>query len=100
MIRLFISRLPTVSPPLIKSASPGGKAPRKAYRLYRVERITPDGEIVLRFKQKTSDLRPGDRLTLLQLMQDMYLDQLAVAGGQGVDILRRAKRRALRDLPK
>jgi hypothetical protein len=76
------------------------KAPRKAYRLYRVERITPDGEIVLRFKQKTSDLRPGDRLTLLQLMQDMYLDQLAVAGGQGVDILRRAKRRALRDLPK
>jgi hypothetical protein len=34
------------------------------------------------------------------MMQDMYLDQLAVAGGQGVDILRRAKRRALRDLPK
>jgi hypothetical protein len=76
------------------------KAPRKAYRLYRVERVTPDGEIVLRFKQRTSDLRPGERLTLLQLMQDMYLDKLAVAGGQGAHILRRAKRRALRDLPR
>jgi hypothetical protein len=75
------------------------KAPRKAYRLYRVERVTPDGEIVLRFKQRTSDLRPGERLTLLRLMKDMYLDKLAVAGGQGAHILRRAKRRALRDLP-
>jgi hypothetical protein len=71
--------------------------PRKAYRLYRVERVTADGEIVL---QKTSDLRPGERLTLLQLMQDMYLDRLALAGGQGADILRRAKRCALRHLSK
>jgi hypothetical protein len=76
------------------------KSPRKAYRLYRVERVTPDGEIVLQFKQRTSDLRPGERLTLLQLMQDMYLDQLALAGGEGAAILRRAKRRALRHLPK
>jgi hypothetical protein len=75
------------------------KAPRKAYRLYRVERVTVDGEIVLQFKQRTSDLRPGERLTLLQLMQDMYLDRLALAGGEGADILRRAKRRALRESP-
>jgi hypothetical protein len=53
-----------------------------------VERITADGEIVLQFKQKTSDLRPGERLTLLQLMQDMYLDRLALAGGEGAAILR------------
>jgi hypothetical protein len=75
------------------------KAPRKAYRLYRVEWITPDREVVARFKQKTSDLRPGERLMLFRFMADMYLDNLALAGGQAADILRRAKRRALRESP-
>ena len=74
------------------------KAPKKAYRLFKYEQITPDGEILLRFKQKKNDLRPGERLTLFRLMQDLYLDQLAVAGGEGADILRRVKRRVLRDL--
>jgi hypothetical protein len=78
------------------------KAPRKAYRLYKhkQELITGDGEIVLRFKQKKMDLRPGERLTLFRLMKDLYLDQLALAGGEGAEILRRVKRRVLRDLPK
>ena len=75
------------------------KSPRKAYRLYKYEQITPDGEVLLRFKQKKDDLRPGERLTLFRLMQDLYLDQLAVAGGEGAEILRRVKRRVLRDLP-
>jgi hypothetical protein len=35
---------------------------------------------------------------VFRLMQDMYLDQLAVAGGEGTDMLRRIKRRALQDL--
>jgi hypothetical protein len=74
------------------------KAPKKAYRLYKYEQITPDGEILLRFKQKKDDLRPGERLTLFRLMQDMNLDHLALAGGEGADILRRVKRRVLRDL--
>jgi len=75
------------------------KAPRKAYRLYKYEQVTADGEIVLRFKQKKDDLRPGERLTLFRLMKDLYLDQLALAGGEGAEILRRVKRRALQDLP-
>jgi hypothetical protein len=75
------------------------KSPKKAYRLYKYEQITPDGEILLRFKQKKDDLRPGERLTLFRLMQDLYLDHLALAGGEGAEILRRAKRRVLRDLP-
>jgi hypothetical protein len=75
------------------------KAPRKAYRLYRYEQITTDGEIIFRFRQKKDDLRPGERLTLFRLMEDMYLDQLALAGGEGAEILRRLKRRVLRDLP-
>jgi hypothetical protein len=74
------------------------KSPKKAYRLYKYEQITTDGEILLRFKQKKDDLRPGERLTLFRLMLDMYLDQLAVAGGEGADILRRVKRRAAQGL--
>ena len=76
------------------------KAPKKAYRLYKWETITPDGEIVPKFKQWKDDLRPGERLTLFRLMQDLYLDQLALAGGNGAEILRRLKRRVLRELPK
>jgi hypothetical protein len=74
------------------------KSPKKAYRLYKYEQITPDGEILLRFKQKKDDLRPGERLTLFRLMKDMNLDQLAVAGGEGAVILRRVKRRLAQGL--
>jgi hypothetical protein len=76
------------------------KAPKKAYRLYKWETISPDGEIIPKFKQWKDDLRPGERLTVFRLMKDLYLDQLAVAGGEGADILRRMKRRVLRELPK
>ena len=76
------------------------KAPKKAYRLYKWDTITPDGEIIPKFKQWKDDLRPGERLTLFRLMQDMYLDQLALGGGEGAEILRRLKRRVLRELPK
>ena len=75
------------------------KSPKKAYRLYKWETITPDGEIVPKFKQKKADLRSGECLTLFRLMQDLYLDHLALAGGEGAEILRRVKRRVLRDLP-
>jgi hypothetical protein len=74
------------------------KSPKKAYRLYKYEQITPDGEILLRFKQKKDDLRPGERLTLFRLMRELYLDQLAVAGGEGAVILRRVKRRLAQGL--
>jgi hypothetical protein len=76
------------------------KAPRKAYRLFKWEQVTSDGEIVLRFKQKKDDLRPGERLTLFRLMKDLNLDDLALSGGEGADILRRLKRRALAEIPK
>jgi hypothetical protein len=72
------------------------KAPKKAYRLHKWDIVSPDGESIPKFKQWKDDLRPGERLTLLRLMQDLYLHQLAVAGGEGAEILRRMKRRALR----
>ena len=74
------------------------KAPKKAYRLFKREFITADGEVICTFRQKKADFRPGERLTVFRLMQDMYLDQLAVAGGEGTDMLRRIKRRALQEL--
>jgi hypothetical protein len=76
------------------------KAPQNGYRLAKINWVMPGGEIVPKFKQFKSKLRPGERLTLFQLMKDMRLDELAVAGGEGEDILRRVKRRLLRDLPK
>jgi hypothetical protein len=57
--------------------------------------MTIDGEVISKFKQKKSDFRPGERITVFRLMQEMYLDQLAVAGGEGTDILRRVRRQAL-----
>jgi hypothetical protein len=75
------------------------KAPKKAYRLYKWETVSPDGENIRKFKQWKDDLRPGERLTLLRLMQDMYLDQLAVGGGEGTDFLRRVKRQVLPYVP-
>jgi hypothetical protein len=74
------------------------KAPKKAYRLFKLEFMTADGEVICTFRQKKADFRSGERLTVFGLMQDMYLHQLAVAGGEGTDLLRRIKRRALQDL--
>jgi hypothetical protein len=76
------------------------KAPRKAYRLYKWDTVSLDGEIIPKFKQWKDDLRLGERLTVFRLMQDMYLHQLAVAGGEGTDMLRRLKRRVLTEIPR
>jgi hypothetical protein len=74
------------------------KAPRKVYRLFKREFITADGKVICTFRQKKSDLRPGERVAVFRLMQDMYLDQLAVSGGEGTGMLRRVKRRVSQDM--
>jgi hypothetical protein len=61
------------------------KAPQKGYRLYKWETTNKS-------KQWKSPLRPGERLTLVRLMRDLYLDQLVLAGGEGQEILDAAKR--------
>jgi hypothetical protein len=71
------------------------KSPRKAYRVYRTERMT-DGELVPCFRQRKSELRKGDRITLFHLLKGLHLDQLAAAGGEGTDMMRRIKRTAVR----
>jgi hypothetical protein len=72
------------------------KSPQKAYRIYKTERVTADGELVPCFKQKKSELRKGERIiTLFHLMKGLCLDELAAAGGEGTDIMRRIKRAAV-----
>jgi hypothetical protein len=72
------------------------KSPQKAYRIYKTEHVTSDGEVVPCFRQRKSNLRAGDRITLFHLLKGLYLDELAVGGGDGVDMLRRIKRAAVR----
>jgi len=70
------------------------KTPKDAYRIHKVskDRVTEDGEVIGRFGQKSSKLRAGDRVTLFKQLRHVPLHDLAVAGGEGVGILQRAKR--------
>jgi len=70
------------------------KSPCKAYRVYKTEYVTEDGEVVPCFRQRKSELREGDRITLFHLMKNLYLDELAMAGGDGTDLMRKIKRAA------
>jgi hypothetical protein len=74
------------------------KAPQNGYRVFKGKRIIGDGQVISCFVQKKCSLRPGERLTVFQLMKDLHLDELTVAGGEGKDILRRVKRRALKHM--
>ena len=72
------------------------KSPRKEYSIGR--RRNPDGITEnARFKQNFREIRPGNRVKLFHLMRDMYLDQLAMAGGEGRKLLQDIKYEALRD---
>jgi hypothetical protein len=83
------------------------KSPSKAYRVSvrdredaRGQPVTDaDGVVLQQFKQGKSDLRHGDRVVLFHAMKHLYLDKLAVAGGEGAGILKTAKRAALKREP-
>lgn len=80
------------------------KSPCKAYRVSVRDRegeagqpITDaDGVVLQQFKQGKSPLRHGDRIVLFHVMKHLHLDKLAVAGREGADILKTAKRNALK----
>jgi hypothetical protein len=72
------------------------KSPCKEYSIGK--RRKPDERTGLaRFKQNSRQLRPGHRVALFDLMRDMYLDELSMAGGEGCELLRRIKYEALRE---
>jgi hypothetical protein len=68
------------------------KTPRKAYRIGQTKAVNADGSQVINFKQGKSILRPGQRVTLFNLLKQFSLDQIFVAGGEGVALRRRALR--------
>jgi hypothetical protein len=79
------------------------KSPGNTYRVFQVDRrgpngkllVTADGEIKARFIQRKGKLRKGQRISLFHAMKHLHLDRLAIAGGEGVPMLARAKRIAL-----
>jgi hypothetical protein len=66
------------------------KSPCKAYRIYHAKNPRNGG--VISFRQIKSDLRPGDHVDLFHLLKNLYLDQLAIGGGEGTSVLTRIKR--------
>jgi hypothetical protein len=72
------------------------KSPCKEYSIgKRRERAQKTGE--QKFKQNSRTIRPGHRILLFQLMREMYLDDLAMAGREGRSLLRRIKYEAMRE---
>jgi hypothetical protein len=72
------------------------KSPCKEYAIgRRPERDKNAGAV--RFKQNSREMRPGNRVKMFQLMRNMYLDKLAMAGGEARELLRRIKYEALRE---
>ena len=66
------------------------KAPRKEYSIGR-RRECDEKTGEAKFKQNSRKIRPGNRLKLFNLMQEMYLDKMAMAGGEGSELLRQIK---------
>ena len=66
------------------------KSPSKAYRVSVKDRedesgqpvTDADGVVLQQFKQGKSNLRHGDRIVLFHAMKHLYLDKLAIAGGE------------------
>jgi hypothetical protein len=68
------------------------KSPCKAYRIYHAK--NPRNREQIGFRQIKSDLRPGDHIDLFHLLKNLYLDQLAIGGGEWAGMLKRIKRAA------
>ena len=71
------------------------KPPGLGYRLGQTTR-EEYGRLETRLHQNTSPLRPGERINLFCAMSGLYLDRLALAGGEGVPLLAAAKKQALK----
>jgi hypothetical protein len=72
------------------------KSPCKEYSIgQRRERDKRTGAV--RLKHNSRKIRLGHRVKLFHLMREMYLDHLAMAGGEGRELLRRIKYETLRE---
>jgi hypothetical protein len=71
------------------------KSPFKEYSIGKYIEPKENGEPG--YKHNRRDIRPGTRAKLFHLMESMYLDQLTMAGGEGVEILTRNKTSGLKE---
>jgi len=72
------------------------KSPCKEYSIgQRRDRDKKTGAV--RFKQNSRKIRPGTRVKLFHLTREMYLNQSAMAGDEGRELLRQIKYEALRE---
>jgi hypothetical protein len=71
------------------------KSPCKEYSVGKYPEPKQNGD--LHYKHNRRDIRPGTRVKLFLLMQSLYLDQLTMAGGEGVEILKRIKSSGLKN---
>ncbi len=70
------------------------KSPSKEYSIGRRRKLDKNG--AAKYKQNARKMRPGNRVKLFLLMREIYLDQLALAGGNGRKLLQQIKYAALR----
>lgn len=76
------------------------KPPVNAYRVARrelmreVSKVSSYGDFLAKFRQSKSRLRKGELITLFHATKHLYLDEVAVAGGDAVELLAKAKREA------
>jgi hypothetical protein len=71
------------------------KSPSKEYSAGKYTEPGKNGNP--HYKHNKRDIRPGTRVKLFHLMQSMYLDQLIMAGSDGVPILKKVKFAAMKD---
>jgi hypothetical protein len=71
------------------------KTPRAAYRVNKVSKPKGEDKTKSSFITGKSKLRPGQRITLYHQLKNHWLDDLLIAGGQGITIRSRAIRCAL-----
>jgi len=70
------------------------KSPCKEYSVGKYAEAGKDGEP--HYKHNSREIRAGTRVKLFHLMEPLYLDQLTMAGGDGVTILQQVKSDGLR----
>jgi hypothetical protein len=71
------------------------KSPCKEYSIGKRSKTDKNGQP--RYKQNSRPLRPGHRVKLFYSMRNIYLDQLAMAGGEGCNLLQTIKHEAMRE---
>ena len=71
------------------------KPPSKEFSVGRLRRPRKDG--TPHYRHNKRQIRAGTRKKLFRLMRSLYIAELAMAGGEGIAILKKLKHEGLRD---